>query len=419
MLYRMRHQKLPYLPITRSQQDSTLTTQIPTLDITPSFELPTIIPVPRNIHPQILTVPRLRSIEDIPPIFTLRTYSSSSDTESFNRESSPEPSAPPMEDPTPPIARRTRSHRIKTPLTEETYIDISDVPSTSFSNQYTPTLESELVTPLHCPSDDLGDSFLANLLPFNSTSCPNTNGSDIENVLVGTDQHITLNMNDSEEEGYGAEPEENPYLFRRSGQKTFSKNLAKETTYKVKFNDTWKGKKLRNLKKELENMFDDVLNKAKGNDNDLGRVIISHPELNDSIVVPLDKWSNINSQRVMEAVENVLNSEENLPLDTSMHVTIGNITVPRGSGRFPIIRLKGTSNSLALKKSILQDCRDFRAVSNIRSKYGIRVLSGFECEKIVLEEDGAEIEDDEVLEELSGQLFIALTTEEWMPKTKT
>ncbi|CAG2242131.1 unnamed protein product [Mytilus edulis] len=236
--------------------------------------------------------------------------------------------------------------------------DISDVPSTSFSNQYTPTLESELVTPLHCPSDDLGDSFLANLLPINSTSCPNTNGSDIENVLVGTDQHITLNMNDSEEEGYGAEPEENPYLFRRSGQKTFSKNLAKETTYKVKFNDTWKGKKLRNLKKELEKMFDDVLNKAKGNDNDLGRVIISHPELNNSIVVPLDKRSNINSQRVMEAVENVLNSEENLPLDTSMHVTIGNITVPRGSGRFPIIRLKGTSNSLALKKPILQVCNE-------------------------------------------------------------
>ncbi|VDI65516.1 Hypothetical predicted protein [Mytilus galloprovincialis] len=122
MLYRMRHQKLPYLPITRSQQDSTLTTQIPTLDITPSFELPTIIPVPEISTPQRPTVPRLRSIEDIPPSFTLRTYSSSSDTESFNRESSPEPSAPPMEDPTPPIARRTRSHRIKTPLTEETYM---------------------------------------------------------------------------------------------------------------------------------------------------------------------------------------------------------------------------------------------------------------------------------------------------------
>lgn len=49
----------------------------------------------------------------------------------------------------------------------------------------------------------------------------------------------------------------------------------------------------------------------------------------------------------------------------------------------------------------------------------VKIRFGFECEKIVLEEDGAEIEDDEVLEELSGQLFIALTTgEEWMPKKK-
>ncbi|CAG2188231.1 unnamed protein product [Mytilus edulis] len=61
----------------------------------------------------------------------------------------------------------------------------------------------------------------------------------------------------------------------------------------------------------------------------------------------------------MEAVENVLNSEETLSLDTSMHVTIGNITVPKGSGRLPIIRLKGASNSMALKRSILQDaCRN-------------------------------------------------------------
>ncbi|CAC5421906.1 unnamed protein product [Mytilus coruscus] len=101
-------------------------------------------------------------------------------------------------------------------------------------------------------------------------------------------------------------------------------------------------------------MFDDVLNRAKGKNNDLGRVIIAHPELNNSIVVPLDKWPNINSQRVMEAVENVLNSEENLPLDTAMEVTIGSINVPSGSGTMPITRLKGKYNSIALKKSLLQ-----------------------------------------------------------------
>ncbi|VDI57140.1 Hypothetical predicted protein [Mytilus galloprovincialis] len=139
-----------------------------------------------------------------------------------------------------------------------------------------------------------------------------------------------------------------------SGQKTFSKNLARETTYKVKFKDTWKNKKMRNLQNELRGMFDDVLGRARGNDYDLGRVIISHPELNNSIVVPLDNWSNINSQRVMDAVENVLNSDENLPLDTAMQVTIGSIAVPSGSGTIPITRLKGTRNSIALKKSLLQ-----------------------------------------------------------------
>ena len=42
-------------------------------------------------------------------------------------------------------------------------------------------------------------------------------------------------------------------------------------------------------------MFDHVLKKAKGNNNDLGRVIINHPELNNPVVVPLDKWSKIDS----------------------------------------------------------------------------------------------------------------------------
>ncbi|CAG2220294.1 unnamed protein product [Mytilus edulis] len=46
MICQSRQQKQPYLPITRSQQDSTVTTQIPTLDITQSFEIPTIIPIP-------------------------------------------------------------------------------------------------------------------------------------------------------------------------------------------------------------------------------------------------------------------------------------------------------------------------------------------------------------------------------------
>ena len=101
---------------------------------------------------------------------------------------------------------------------------------------------------------------------------------------------------------------------------------------------------MRNLQNELRDMFDDVLSRARG--------------INNSIVVPLDSWSNINSQKVMEAVENVLNSDENLPLDTAMQVTIGNIVVPSGSGTMSITRLKGAHNSISLKKSLLQVSND-------------------------------------------------------------
>ncbi|CAC5412404.1 unnamed protein product [Mytilus coruscus] len=125
----------------------------------------------------------------------------------------------------------------------------------------------------------------------------------------------TNHLGESSQRGYGATDESLPYIFEKTGEKTFSKNLAKEMTYKIKFNDQWKGKKIRDILKEVRGMFDDVLNRARGNnESDLGRVIVTRPDLNNATVVPLDKWSNIDSKRVMTAVENVLNSEEKIYL---------------------------------------------------------------------------------------------------------
>lgn len=61
----------------------------------------------------------------------------------------------------------------------------------------------------------------------------------------------------------GSGSTEDPYSFERTGQKTFSKNSATETTYRIKFTDVWKGKKIKDILKQLVEMFDDVLNRAK------------------------------------------------------------------------------------------------------------------------------------------------------------
>lgn len=137
------------------------------------------------------------------------------------------------------------------------------------------------------------------------------------------------------------------YIFRKTGEKTFTKNLAVETTYKIKFTNIWQGKKLKTLLTVIRGMFRDVLDKARGDNNDLGRVIINHPGLSNAIVVPLQKWSYLNSDKVLENIKRVLNSDENLTLDNQMQVTIGNIKIPQGSAATKITRLSGPHNSIA------------------------------------------------------------------------
>jgi hypothetical protein len=53
-------------------------------------------------------------------------------------------------------------------------------------------------------------------------------------------------------------------------------------------------------------------------------------------------------------IERVLNSEENLPLDAQMQITIGSIAIPRGSGTLAITRLTGPQNSIAIKMSLMK-----------------------------------------------------------------
>jgi hypothetical protein len=60
----------------------------------------------------------------------------------------------------------------------------------------------------------------------------------------------------------------------------------------------------------------------------------------------------------MDNIERVINSEENLPLDAQMQITIGSIAIPRGSGTLAITRLTGPQNSIAIKRSLMKISND-------------------------------------------------------------
>ena len=90
---------------------------------------------------------------------------------------------------------------------------------------------------------------------------------------------------------------------------------------------------------ELYNMFDDVIGSATTGlaENDLARVVLHHDSLDSPLVVPLRQISQLDASVVMSHVENVLNSHQDLALDSSFRIDIGVIQLPGGGGGGPYV----------------------------------------------------------------------------------
>ena len=126
------------------------------------------------------------------------------------------------------------------------------------------------------------------------------------------------------------------YEIIRKGEKTF-KNLAKDVTYKIKLDTEWRGNRLKDIYGELHDMFDSVMADVRIGltDQDKGRVIINHPSLYDPIVVPLQNLGGMNSHTIMDTIEKVLQSHQQLAIDDSSEIIVGTIKIPKGGWGFP------------------------------------------------------------------------------------
>ena len=79
------------------------------------------------------------------------------------------------------------------------------------------------------------------------------------------------------------------YTMRKKSERTYAKNAAIDTTYQVQIDDRYRGQRLRDIRRGLHQMVEDILDEARRDlaGNDLGRVVIHHDGLQDPIVVPL------------------------------------------------------------------------------------------------------------------------------------
>ena len=126
-------------------------------------------------------------------------------------------------------------------------------------------------------------------------------------------------------------------------ERTYAKNAAVDRTYQVKVAEYHHGERLEDIRDGLHQMFDHVLNEARGDlaGNDLGRVIIQHEGLHDPILILLQPWDEINADVVMGTIEKVLNNNQYLAVDESLDIAIGSVDLPKGGARRKNTKIKG------------------------------------------------------------------------------
>lgn len=152
-----------------------------------------------------------------------------------------------------------------------------------------------------------------------------------------------------------------PYTYRQRGVRVFRRTQAVDTTFEVRFDDQWQGRSLSSLLDSLRAMFGDILaDVTAGLDpaHDLGRVVLHHGQLSTPIVVPLSLLHQLTPERILQYIQAVLNSHQNLSLDRSFYIDVGLIRVPRLGSRAYVNTLMGDDNSMHRKRSIIQITND-------------------------------------------------------------
>ena len=156
--------------------------------------------------------------------------------------------------------------------------------------------------------------------------------------------------NESQENGE-VDIVEPAYHIRRGVERVYANNAARDIPFHVRFNEVWARLRKSDLLIELGRMMREVLDVAgQGmNGDDLGRILIYHENLDNPIVIPLQLWSRLTPELIKQVIENVLNSHQNLTLNTSFHIVVGAIHLHRGFGRLPILNEQSYRRKHAIK----------------------------------------------------------------------
>lgn len=140
--------------------------------------------------------------------------------------------------------------------------------------------------------------------------------------------------------------------FKHTAARKWKQSVVTEEVYGVKINPQYNGRMVQDITKKLYKSFTRFITGLKQKHNltaTLARIQIDHSSLMRAILVPLQPLHDLDANQIMGNVERVLQSNENLALDTKFKMNVGLVHMPTGSGRMAITRIE---DARIKKKSI-------------------------------------------------------------------
>ena len=193
--------------------------------------------------------------------------------------------------------------------------------------------------------------------PYASTSAnPPANNDSFERGLSSTrrDSHTTR-LDRS------VEPDRSTYSITNRYRRSVKSLNASEDVYVVEFKKKYHGQKLTDLKPLLHQMFSELIDTLKNGrtDRDRGRLYIGHKDFFKPIVVHLRTLDTLTPEAILEKLGAILQSEEQMVLDTGLEIKAGVLESLAGGGcskRMKVTNLnKGSmEHSMRLKQSVIQ-----------------------------------------------------------------
>lgn len=180
-------------------------------------------------------------------------------------------------------------------------------------------------------------------------------------------RNLPVDSLDGSSSGQSGAGRKNEFDIRILGEKQLKTMGAVQVQYELEFRDDFfkENKKMVEVKNILKDAFEEMLKRVKKDlrPGDIIKAGIQNDHLDIPVFIPCRPMEEMNAEVMLESLMTVLNSNEDIPFDSSCRIDVGAIKYPRGGTG---VKMSTVAKTIADKRSIIK-IRNFDNMCLIRA----------------------------------------------------